>query len=138
MPKKKPKKYGTSDATLSRLWRLVVKKQFCNRCIICHNPNVNELECHHIVHVRCKILRWDWRNGVPVCSPRLTGRSCHAYCDTLNGREFVRLHIKPEDWEFIKSHEHIIHKDFLRENNLSETDWRLQVKAELEGIINEF
>ena len=126
---------GLSDTTLSNLCRKVVFGVYGNRCIICGESGL--LEWHHIIHRGGhKILRWDWRNGVPVCKP-ITRRNCHQEADTIKGRELVSMKIGLENYEYIKKMERVIHKDYLRENGLSENKWRQQVKDELLKMMEE-
>ena len=127
----KKKAFGLSDGNMFRLWRLAVKSACGNKCIICGSSE--KLECHHIVHTRAKLLRWDWRNGVTVCNPM--NDKCHAFCDTLEGRGRVQEFVGPEIWCYLKLNEPVIHKDYLREQRLSETDWRILVRKDLEDMI---
>lgn len=127
---KKPK--GISDSNLLRLWRLAVKIIYGNNCVICGKSIV---ECHHIVHRRYKLLRWAWRNGIPVCPPGVS--NCHAFCDLLAGREKVKKIIDKKNYEYLMETQKkwVRYKDYLRENDLSETEWKLGIKKELEEII---
>jgi len=65
-PKYQP---GLSDTSLFVLWRKACFRRRGYRCAIC--GGTFGLEVHHIVKRRVKLLRWDPRNGLPVC------RSCH-------------------------------------------------------------
>ena len=121
---------GVSDSTLHRLWRKKVKSKY-NGCVICGQQNLDECECHHIVHRVVKITRWDHRNGVPVCAP-LTGRECHKKADMLEGRDKIRKLLGP-DYSAIKQLEiqYARHRDYLIEHSLSENEWRKQIKESL-------
>jgi hypothetical protein len=80
------------------------------------------LECHHIVHRARKLLRWDVRNGVTVHAVR-----CH---DTAN---WVGLEIAlEEDKDYLLERARMTIKQFLLDNKLSEDEWRLQVKKQLQ------
>ena len=136
VPKKKKtkkKSFGLSDGTLLNLYRKAVKKNCGNKCIICGNKE--NLQCHHPIHRKVKVLRWDWRNGVTVCNP--LDNKCHAYCDTIEGREKVRETIGEENWKYIKDNERVIFKDYIRNRGISETDWRIELKKLLLSIIND-
>jgi hypothetical protein len=70
-----------TDKYLRQLFAKAVKKNnpYCARCG-CNSG----LEAHHIVHVRYKVLRYDWKNGMTLC------KECHKWAETLQGRDFIR------------------------------------------------
>ena len=85
----KVKERGYSDKYLMKLWRDKVLHECLHSCVICGmSDQVSELECHHFVHRNHYLLRYDWRNGFPVCKYRNheydngKGMSCHRYADT--------------------------------------------------------
>jgi hypothetical protein len=131
--KKRKRKHGKglSDSTLIKLWRQAVITTYGGKCVICQA--IGNLECHHIVHCKIKVLRWDRDNGVPVC-PSLRS-NCHQFADSLAGREIVKQVIGQERYNHIKELEHVLFKDFIRNLGISENEWRKQVKQNLTDII---
>ncbi len=70
-----------TDRTMQRWWRRAVLTVHKNKCAVCGRiREPEELECHHLVKRRYRILRHDDRNGVPVCKGK-----CHSYADTTAG-----------------------------------------------------
>jgi hypothetical protein len=132
--KKKKKPKGLSTRNLEKLWCNVIKKKYNNQCIICHRSE--KLECHHIVHRRSILLKYDHRNGVPVCSP-LTGRNCHNYADSLIGKEIIENMMPYEDFSFIKHSQHIVFKQYMSDNKVSRNEFLQEKKAELLKMMGE-
>ena len=76
----KKRESGTSPANLMKWWRKAVLAVWGDRCVWCGRKPV---ECHHIVRRGKAVLRYDWRNGIPLCA------TCHAEADTASGRRRV-------------------------------------------------
>lgn len=111
---------GTSDSNLNVLWRKTVLAVHGNKCFFCEaDVNHYEIECHHWAAKRkIYLLRWDWRNGIPVCkwaNDRGTqlSMSCHQFAETLQGRNMISDHMK------------IFHK-YLYERNVSAKQWLVE------------
>jgi hypothetical protein len=63
------------EKKLDGLWRTVNKKTYCEICATLpqeERVNYHKLECHHIVGRSNKLLRWDLRNRLVVCSSHHT------------------------------------------------------------------
>ncbi len=117
---------GTSDLALMELWRRAVLKHHHYRCVICGGDG--KLECHHIVHRgQAKILRFDWKNGIPVHHG-----DCHSAAN-LDGWLAI------PDWQrdYLRGRRALTFKAFLFAERLSESEWRQSVKAELEAKLRE-
>jgi hypothetical protein len=70
-----------TDRTMQRYWRAAVLVQNHFTCAVCHKyQHPNNLEAHHLVKRRYRLLRHDVRNGVLVCCG-----VCHQYADTATG-----------------------------------------------------
>jgi hypothetical protein len=110
---------GLSDSNLLILWRKAVLRYHQNRCVICGENGM--LECHHIVHRMRKILRWDYRNGVPVH---------HGDCHETANRMGTGV-VSYEMGSYLLEQARLTFKQFLLDNNLSESEWRVAVKADL-------
>ncbi len=99
----------------------------CNyRCGICGGGG--KLEAHHIVHRgQAKILRYDWRNGLAVHSG-----DCHSAAN-LDGWLAI------PDWQrdYLRGRRALAFKAYLFAERLSEAEWRVGVKAELEAKLRE-
>ena len=117
---KKPQAPGLSDSTLSALWRKVVLHVGRNTCVICGGGGT--LQAHHVIHRRYKILRWDFRNGVPV----------HAGChETANMQGVYAAY--PVWQDYLMERSRWLYKQYVTERGMSEADWRHDVKADLLG-----
>lgn len=116
---------GLSNSTLDDLWRRAVKKGGGYRCRNCGGGGT--LEAHHCVHRRYSLLRWDVRNGTPVHAG-----DCHAAVNLLGVGA-----ARPEDQQYLINTACLTKKQYLQEQGLSESEWRQQVKAELEAKVRE-
>jgi hypothetical protein len=116
---KKPQAPGLSDSTLSALWRKVVLHVGNNTCVICCEGGT--LQAHHVIHRRYKMLRWDWRNGVPVHAG-----DCHETANTQG------IYAAYSVWrDYLMKRSRWLYKQYVTERGMSETDWRHDVKADL-------
>lgn len=127
---------AVSESTLQRHWRRAVLLEWGNYCPICGERGADdELQCHHIVHRRHRLLRHDRRNGVPVHHARIyryiddsneecghRAITCHQFADTLTGREMIRESLDLERWEYIKERELRNVKDFLVAAGMSRSE----------------
>jgi len=83
---------------------------------------------HHIVGRRHALLRYDVRNGLPLCA------ACHRIAETLDGVDEIRAVIGDEEWGYLKERQRVLKKDWLVETGQSEADWRRGVKTALERL----
>lgn len=93
MPQKKRKATGLGDRNLLLLWRKAILYMFGGKCFFCESPG-RVLECHHTVKRRNFLLRYDYRNGIPVCKWAHSGNapfkmSCHQYAETPSGKHLI-------------------------------------------------
>ena len=139
------KKKPLSDKYLMSLWRKAVLLANGNRCFFCSNPNVDELECHHIVHKSTYILRWDWRNGISACNCinqynrnkyGLFIGTCHQYAVTQSGR--IQIFMRHEYIDYITRWEKTTLKAHLAETGMTKEEFRRQVAEELKSKIREY
>ena len=66
---------------LTMLWRKAVLIKRGNRCWICDKFDIpDNLECHHFIKRRKKILTYSWINGFPVHKI-----NCHDIAHTKKG-----------------------------------------------------
>ncbi len=121
------KKY--TDKYILKLWRQAVLKNNKSQCFLCGNMNVDELECHHIVKRRHKILRYDLWNGIPVC--RMT---CHNLIDSLKGRRKLR-ETYPERLDYLEKYENMTFKEYIYLNEVSEVEFISEKMKDLKEII---
>ena len=118
---KKPfDKPNLSDSSLLRLWRRTVLKLWGYSCIICGQGG--NLDCHHIIKRRYKLLLFDWRNGVPVHEGE-----CHERANL----EAPRM-LSEEQLQYLQGMRALTKKAYLFAERLSESEWRQRVKEELE------
>jgi hypothetical protein len=127
LKKSKRKRKVLSDRYMGMLWRKAVLSLFGNRCIICNNMNIPELECHHIVKRRKKVLKYEIKNGVPVCK-----HGCHSKIDSLEGLEFLKDYI---DFEYLKKYENVVFKQYLTDRGMTENEFLQEKAAELKEYI---
>jgi len=116
---------GVSDGYLQRLWRDVCLPRDHNRCIVCDcKGEDNELQVHHIVHRRRRVLRHDPQNGVTVHGSKpytwtyddeghTRTLTCHEFADTLAGRELIKSKLGGPRFDYLKEREMWLVKDFL-------------------------
>ena len=122
----KPK--GISDGRLMTLWRSAVLAHNNHRCLFCGMTGDSNLECHHVVRRRRKLLRYDYRNGVPLCS------NCHRLAHTKAGEmKLMQLH---RHYDYCVENEQVVIKDWLVQQGKTESEWLLEVKQELLDVTN--
>jgi hypothetical protein len=123
-----------TDRHLMKLWRKAVLLKNNNQCIFCGNSNIDELECHHFIRRRVSVLRWDWKNGFPLCNS-LTEKKCHIIADTMMGRQKL-INIMGEDrFEYLALSEKITKKDYCLAHGLSQKEFEKMFYDELKKII---
>lgn len=110
---------GLSDSSLMALWRRAVLKHYGYRCVICGGDGT--LEAHHCIKRRYKLLRYDWRNGVPVHPG-----DCHAEADRMGVGA-----AGPEYSPYLMALARDTFKRYLQSTEWSEAEWRGRVKAAL-------
>lgn len=121
-----------TDRHLQKLWRKAVLRHWYNRCILCGNTNVDEIECHHVVKRRVAILRHDYRNGVPVCK-----KECHRFIDSRAGEDKLRELLPNYQLKYLAEMEQVKIKDHLMEQGISRAEFLKQMAEELKRRINE-
>ena len=124
------KKKSVSDSTLRKYWKLAVLKHYGNTCQICGKTH-DGIDIHHIVHCKKRVLRWDQFNGVPVCRD-----GCHAYSDTLSGRDEIRFKIGDKRYVYLKENEKWLYKDYLFTNKMNDNEFRRVELKRLLQILN--
>jgi hypothetical protein len=128
----KGKKY--SENYLNQLWRKAVLADHGNRCAYCGNTRTQEIECHHIVKRRHKILRWEWRNGIPGCRYK-----CHMFYHTKAGELWIAENHK--HYKLLLDHETIVYKQYLLDVKLTDAEFReleiLELKTKIKEHKNE-
>jgi len=118
---------GISDGRLMSLWRKAVLAHNGHRCLLCGMTGDDNLQCHHIVKRRRKFLRYDYRNGVPLCV------GCHQFAHTKAGD--MELMRRFRHYQYCADNEQIVIKDWLLRQGKTEAEWLLEIKQELLDII---
>jgi len=113
---------GLSDGTMMRHWRSAVKAIHGDRCKIC---GAQPVECHHIVHRNRMRLRYDSKNGLPLCV------ECHRFAETLLGRTEIAKHV---DIEYLQYREQIVFKDYLVKHGMTRAEFLQNQLDELKAI----
>ncbi len=112
-----------------KLWRQAVLKDYQYKCFVCGNTIVNELDCHHIVKRRNRILRYEFWNGVPVCR-----FGCHNEIDSMSGRDELRKRI-PLKMDYLKFYEKMTLKDYLSSHDMTRDEFYHEKAENLKYII---
>jgi hypothetical protein len=125
---KRPK--GCSDTTLMSLWRkaVLVHWNYTDPISGHYDPSGESLQCHHIVGRRHWLLRYDWKNGIP-----LTVES-HAFAHTGEGRDLVRSLV---DTAYLNIRERQRKHDYLMVHAMTEADILSDMRASLVEKIQE-
>jgi len=135
MPRKKIKK-GVSDGNLCSLWRKAVLAVWGHKCFFCGNTNLSEIECHHIKKRKHKLTRYMVENGIPACKVSWGKKeSCHQFAETFEGQAEIKRNIGDDLWFKLDRLARQIIKNWLLENEMTETEFLLEKKKELEVII---
>ena len=85
---------------------------------------------HHIIKRSHFATRWDIRNGMPL-SPR-EHEAAHK-----QPLRFATAIMAWPAYDYLQDMEKILKPDFLKNQGLTENEYRLKIKAELEKIIKE-
>ena len=123
-------KKSVSDSTLRKYWKLAVIEYYGMVCQICGKEH-EALDCHHIVHRKKRVLRWDWENGIPVCRNK-----CHNYADTLSGRDIIRDRIGEKRYNYLKQFEKYLYKDYIYMIFMTDNEFRDFELHRLKQILN--
>lgn len=123
---------SVSDSTLNKYWRLAVIAN-CKRDPVTGNSNIEELECHHIVPRKHFLLRWDYRNGVPLEKATHTGHlGVHRNIATRRRIEEV------VDLEYLEKMSRYTKKEYFIEHGINDNEFREMKLKELKAIIERF
>jgi hypothetical protein len=118
-----------TDRYLMTLWRHAVLAEHNCRCFMCGMPYIDILECHHIVRRANRVLRWDWRNGVPLCSTH------HKWAHTNQGRRGIEEMLGKAHMDYLDKYERVTIKDYLIDNGLSRAEFEKQLSEELKSKV---
>lgn len=126
-----------SDRYLDMLWREAVLAEWNNQCGFC--GAMGELECHHIVYRRNRVLRWDYRNGFPVCKGNdlWDGKTCHGFAHTKLGEKKIIEVLEDYHYDYLCKREQMTLKDFLVQEGVSKVEFYRQMADELKDKIKE-
>ena len=126
-------KKSVSDRYLMHLWRQAVLAHWGYRDPIAgvRDPTGYSLECHHIVKRRGYILRWDYKNGIPLTAE--THRFIHNHPAKAN-----RLLYEYVDYEYLAEWEGVRKNDYLLRNSMTDNEFRLKMKGYLKNVIDSY
>lgn len=131
---------SVSDSHLMRLWRQAVLIHFNNTCPLCGWNKPEDLQCHHVVFRRHAVLRYDWRNGIPLCNvynvnnQKYGGQTCHQYAHTFKGENEIRQFVDVKYLEYAEAYRL---KEFLMELGVSRNQFLLSMKDDLQRKIEQ-
>lgn len=118
---------GFSDSTMLKLFNKAVLIKNGGRCFLC--GKTDNLEVHHIVKRRNKILRYDYRNGIPVCK-----YGCHQEIDSIAGLKLIEV-MRPFDIIHCSEFQNMPFKEYLVKRGITEKEFLEEKKKELNEII---
>ncbi|MFW6120728.1 MAG: HNH endonuclease [Petrotogales bacterium] len=121
------KKKSVSDSYLEMWWRKTVRVVWNNKCAFCGKVS-DDLQCHHIIKRRKRLTRYDWRNGILLCS------ECHREADTKKGELKIKELI-PHIYETIIEYENVLYKHFLTNIGMTDNEFR---KIELQELKDKY
>ena len=113
-----------TERYLDHLWSCAVLAQKGERCVNCGNPAGG---VHHIVKRRYKVLRWDVKNGVPLCS------ICHPIAD--RSQQFALDMIPEDEREYIRDMSMYVLQDWLRIHGLTRDEFMRGEAEDLKRVI---
>ena len=115
------------------LWRKAVLIKRGNRCWICDKFDIpDNLECHHFIKRRKKILAYSWINGFPVHH-----FECHQIAHTKKGERKLTETMSQLNYEYLLEMEPYTLKQYLFEHCISRAEWEQGIVKELKSIIQE-
>lgn len=133
---KKKKQRGVSDSNLNLLWRKTVLAVHENKCFFCgSDANIVDIECHHYAAKRKNfLLRWDWRNGIPVCKwvhkdNEKFKMSCHQYAETWEGRQKIADYAEQYSERIVKRS--MTAKQWFVEHGITKQDYKAEMYTDL-------
>lgn len=118
------KRKSVSDGYLNQLWRkaVLIEWNYTDPISGHRDPTGESLQCHHIVYRRHFLLRWDYKNGIP-----LTVES-HHFAHTAEGRRQIDELV---DTAYLYYMERQHKKEYLMDCGMSENEFRLSMKRDL-------
>ena len=118
-----------TDNYILKLLRQAVLILHDGKCFLCGNDIKQQLDIHHVVKRRNRILRYDYWNSVPVCRSK-----CHARMDSLEGlEEFKKRH--PTKYDYIKYYQNMTLKQYLFEHKMTKKEFYAEKVKALKEII---
>lgn len=130
---------GLSDRYMMKLWRQAVLIKWGGKCIFCQESNQDVLECHHIKKRKHKLTRYLVDNGVPVCKVKYGEKmSCHQRAETFEGQEIIKKLIGEKTLVKIDQLAHQTIKDYCSEHGISQSEYLISAKDELERVISDY
>jgi len=115
-----------TEGYLDSLWSQAIRARKGEFCCNpgCPNPAGG---VHHIIKRRYKVLRWDARNGIPLCS------ICHPIADR-NSAWALSL-ISAADRKYLEQMGVYVLQDWLKINGLTRDEFMQQKADECKAII---
>jgi len=131
---------GLSDKNMLRLFRSAVLIIHQEKCFFC-GARYN-LEIHHYVKRKSLLLRYDWRNGIPVCkySHIINQRfkmSCHQYAETPMGKHLIDEYLVRNNLLNYLAERNLSSKQYFVDRGITRKEYLIEIKKELEDIISE-
>jgi hypothetical protein len=131
--KKKVSERGLSDSNLLKMRREVVNKLFGNCCFFCGLPKGQvEIEDHHIVKRKMFLLRYDWRNGIPVCK-----FGCHQNAENPWGKHKIDEYLVKNDLLLYLQERSGNCKNFLIKIGMTKTDYKRFMYEDLKAKLKD-
>jgi len=90
------------------------------------------LEDHHLVKRKTLLLRYDWRNGIPVCR-----YVCHNYAETPTGKAKIAYYLTDTDLLDYLQARSGQSKDWFVKHGISRKDFLIQRYNDLKDKLSE-
>ena len=123
-----------TSSRLNNLWSKAVKAKY-RRCPF--TGSTEDLQAHHIIPKGRQnrfALRWDIRNGVPLSAQ--AHRSIHD--GDMDAQKKLIAYVEERgDKDYLMSLKHKLKYDFLKDLGLTEEEYKLMVKEQLETILED-
>lgn len=82
------KSWAMNDDIMDEYWRIAVIDAGEYKCAVCGNGNGDKnMTAHYLTPKENHVLRWDWKNGVPVCK-----KYCKEVSDNPEGSAYLLDH----------------------------------------------
>ena len=102
-------------------------------CIFCGESNPDNLEVHHYIRRSIKLLRYDFKNGFPLCKIK----GCHNIGHIFEGDKKLTEFMGEDQNLYLYEKQRINFKQYLIDNGITDQEFFKSKEKELQDIIND-